>query len=384
MKTVTELKAVVIGAGSAGLASAAQLARQGVSVTVLEAGSRPGERWAERYSSLRLNTVRALSGLPGLPIDAGAGDWVSGANFATYLQDYATHQGLRVHTGVKVQAVTYANAGVWQVHLEDETLTVDTVVVATGNAGEPVSPKWARRFTGPQLHTAQYHTHRDIPGDSPLVVGSGNSATELATELAEHGKQVCMAVRTPPLLVKSMQLGISTHRLSVLGAGLPDWMWDASSLASHWMLYRDLARLGLGQPGQGSSSRFHQTGCAPIAERGFAAAVRAGRILIVPEAVGAQGASVELADGQMLQPSALLLATGFKPSFPSLLGHLPVLNSSGRPLAWGAPIDGFPGLFVVGCPSLQGDLREHGREAIRVGQAVAGRYKNTGNAGGAR
>jgi len=39
-------------------------------------------------------------------------------------------------------------------------------------------------------------------------------------------------------------------------------------------------------------------------------------------------------------------------------------------VAWGGPLPGAPGLFVVGAPSLLGDLYEHGREARRVRQAV--------------
>lgn len=73
MKQSMGWHAVVIGAGSAGLASPAELKRSGLAVTVLEAGDRVGGRWAERYRSLRLNTVRALSGLPGLPIDREQG-----------------------------------------------------------------------------------------------------------------------------------------------------------------------------------------------------------------------------------------------------------------------------------------------------------------------
>ena len=370
MKQLMVGNAIVIGAGSAGLASAQELQASGLKVTVLESAASAGSSWEGRYRSLRLNTVRALSGLPGIPIHRRHGDWVSGKSFAAYLREYAEVHRLEVRTGVQVLNVHRSTNRGWNVETSMGTLLADVVVVATGNAAVPIAPSWSSHFTGLVLHTSSYQAPNDTPGADVLIVGSGNSATEIATELSAHKARVWLSVRTPPLLVKSSTLGLSAHRVSVLAAGLPDRMWDIVSLASHWSLYRDLARFGLTVPSIGSHTKFRATGAAPIAERGFAAAVRSGRIVIVPEATAATGASVTLRDGSTLQPDTLVLATGYKPSYPALLSNLHVLDAKGQPVAWGGPLPGCPGLFVVGSPSLQGDIREHGIEAVRVGEAV--------------
>ena len=361
--------AVVIGAGSAGLASAHELLKSNLKVTVLERGDSAGASWEKRYRSLRLNTVRAFSGLPGTSIDRRHGAWLSGKTFAAYLRDYAEQHHLVVRTGTSVLRV-HREAKAWIIETDKGRFTADVLVVATGNAAVPIVPSWSGGFTGAVLHTANYQGSEDVAGRCVLVVGSGNSATEVATELSTQVDEVWLSVRTPPLLVKSSTLGLSTHRVSVAAAALPDRIWDAVSRASHWSLYHDLAKFGLTLPELGSHTKFRQTGAAPIAERGFAAAVRSGRIAIVPEAVQAAGRKVQLSDGTTLQPDTLLLATGYKPSFPTLLYELKVLNERGQPNAWGAPLAGCPGLFIVGRPSLQGDIREHGLEAVRVGQAV--------------
>ena len=361
--------AVVIGAGSAGLASAYQLLKNNFKVTVLERGNSAGASWEGRYRSLRLNTVRAFSGLPGASIDRRHGAWLSGKTFAAYLREYAEQHHLEVHTGTSVLRVHRGAEG-WVVETDKGNLSADVLVVATGNAAVPIVPSWCDNFAGAVLHTAEYQGSEDVAGRCVLVVGSGNSATEIATELSTQVDKVWLSVRTPPLLVKSSTLGLSTHRVSVFAAALPDRIWDAVSRASHWSLYHDLAKFGLTLPELGSHTKFRQTGAAPIAERGFAAAVRSGRITIVPEAVHAAGGNVHLSDGRTLQPDTLILATGYKPSFPSLLSELNVLDERGQPKAWGAPLADCPGLFIVGRPSLQGDIREHGLEAIRVGQAV--------------
>ena len=59
---------VIVGAGPAGLAVAAELGRRGVPYAILERGRSVGPAWRGRYDSLRLHTARSLSGLPGTPI----------------------------------------------------------------------------------------------------------------------------------------------------------------------------------------------------------------------------------------------------------------------------------------------------------------------------
>ena len=71
---------VIVGAGSAGLATGALLRRAGLDPLILEAGPEPGAAWRERYDRLRLHTPRLLSGLPERRIHAasGAGSPVTG------------------------------------------------------------------------------------------------------------------------------------------------------------------------------------------------------------------------------------------------------------------------------------------------------------------
>ena len=62
---------VVIGAGPAGLASAAELRRRGVPAVVLERADAVAASWRGRYDRLRLNTSRWFSKLPGGSLRAG-------------------------------------------------------------------------------------------------------------------------------------------------------------------------------------------------------------------------------------------------------------------------------------------------------------------------
>ena len=55
--------AIVVGAGPAGLAAAAQLRRAGIPAVVLEQGAAIAPQWRARYDRLRLNSPRWFSAL---------------------------------------------------------------------------------------------------------------------------------------------------------------------------------------------------------------------------------------------------------------------------------------------------------------------------------
>src|SRR5437763_15130132 len=97
--------AVVVGAGAAGLATAAMLKREGVEAVVLERSERVGSSWLSRYDRLRLNTMRSMSELPGYRCDPGHGQFPTGREWAAYLERYAKHHGLDVRLGVAVERI---------------------------------------------------------------------------------------------------------------------------------------------------------------------------------------------------------------------------------------------------------------------------------------
>jgi putative flavoprotein involved in K+ transport len=361
----------IVGAGSAGLATAALLRRAGVDAVLLEAGPEPGAAWRERYDRLHLHTPRLLSGLPGRRIPRRYGRWVSRDDLIAYLRDYA--EPLDVRTNARVRRIEREDDA-WRLDLEGEQLSARAVIVATGYNGTPFIPDWPGRdhFVGELIHSSEYRNPAPFRDRDVLVVGAGNSGAEIATDVAEGGaSRARLSVRTPPQIVRRATAGIPAQLIGIAIRHLPpDWV-DPISKTQRKLSIPDLARYGLPRPEDGIRSAFIATGTTPILDVGIVGAVRRQTVEIVAAVESFDGADVMLTDGSRIDPDAVIAATGFRAGLDDLVGHLGVLGRRGLPTHTdGEPV--LPGLWFVGfTPTLGGQLREGSIAAAKVAAAVA-------------
>jgi len=361
----------IVGAGSAGLATAVLLRRVGVEAVLLEAGPEPGAAWRDRYDRLHLHTPRLLSGLPGLRIPRRYGRWVSRDDLLAYLHEYA--DGLEVRTSTRVERIE-RDGDAWRLDTEHGPLPARAAIVATGYNGAPFVPGWPGRegFTGELIHSSGYRNPTRFLGRDVLVVGAGNSGAEIATDLAEGGAaRSRLSVRTPPQIVRRATAGVSAQLIGMAIRHLPpDWV-DPVSKSLRKLSIPDLAGQGLPRPEQGVRSAFLATGTTPILDVGIVRAVRRGLVEIVAAVSGFDGGEVLLADGSRIDPDAVVAATGFRAGLESLVGHLGVLGPRGLPTHTDGEL-ALPGLWFVGfVPTLGGQLREGSIAAAKVAAGVA-------------
>jgi putative flavoprotein involved in K+ transport len=364
---------VVIGAGPAGLAVAGTLHARGVDCQVLEHADSVGAAWQGRYDSLRLHTVRWLSGLPGEAIPRRYGRWVARDDFVAYLQAYAARFDVSPEFGVDVGRVDPQD-GYWQVETSAGPREASAVVVATGYSRVPRLPDWPGRdaFRGILLHSAAYREPSAYRGRHVLVVGAGNSAAEIAVDLVRAGAQVDLSVRTPPNIVRRDTLGIPSQLIGVAFKHAPERVMNVLSRALRRLSVPDLSPFGLPAPAGDAFTQFLRTRTVPILDHGFVDVVREGHIRVVADVIGVDGADIRLQDGSNLRPDAVICATGYRPALESLVGHLGVLDERGLPRVHGATeLPRLPGLYFVGVTvELAGLIREIGLEARAVGQAL--------------
>jgi len=365
---------VIVGAGSAGLATGALLRRAGLEPLLLEAGPEPGAAWRERYDRLRLHTPRLLSSLPGRRIPRQYGRWVARDNLLAYLREYAEAEGLEVRVDSRVERIDRDDDG-WRLETAQGQLRAATVIVATGHNGSPFVPDWPGResFAGELIHSSDYRNSNPYRGRDVLVVGAGNSGAEIATDIADGGAaRSRLSVRTPPQIVRRATAGIPAQLIGIAIRHLPpDWV-DPLSKVQRRLSIPDLSPQGLPAPEHGVRTSFITTGTTPILDVGVVDAVRRGRVEVVAAVQGFDGPDVLLADGSRIQPDAVIAATGFRAGLDGLVGHLGVLTERGLPTRTdGEPA--LPGLWFVGfVPTLGGQLREGSIAARKVAAAVAG------------
>ena len=365
----------MLGAGAAGLAVAAQLKARGVDCVVLERGPGVGTSWRGRYDRLRLHTIRRLSGLPGLAIPREYGRWVRRDDLVRYLETYAEHFGLDVRTSTTVERVKPGADG-WSVQLEDGSeRSARIVVVATGYLHSPVVPQWPglQTWTGELRHSGQYRNAEPFRGKDVLVVGSGNSGAEIATDLAEGGAaSVSLAIRTPPHIVRREKLGWPAQLNGVLLGWVPERAFNATAAAMARMDVPDLRPYGIDRPAQGLKTRLRTQRYVPLQDVGIVRDVMAGRVRPVAAVRGFTATSVLLADGTSVQPDAVIAATGYGTGLPALFDDPSLFDETGVPrVHGGAPAR--PGLFFMGYDvTLGGMLRQVAIESRRVARAVGG------------
>ncbi|HET9330620.1 MAG TPA: NAD(P)/FAD-dependent oxidoreductase [Steroidobacteraceae bacterium] len=372
----SERRPIVVGAGPAGLAVAASLARHGISCTMLEQGTAVGTTWRGHYDRLHLHTDKAHSSLPFLPFPRSCPRYPSRQQVIDYLEDYARGFGLQPRFGQKVREARRTD-GRWHVHTEDESYSGPELVIATGHNRErylPDLPGMAD-FRGTLLHSADYRNGAPYRKQKVLVVGLGNSGGEIAIDLCEHGAHVSVAVRGPVNVVPRDLLGIPIVAVAAAERMLPPRLADALNAPILRAALGDLASCGLRRPAYGAMTQFRREARPPLIDVGTIGLIRRGAIGVRPAVVGFAAENVVFSDGTRAGFDAVVLATGYRARVHAFLQDAaPAHRADGTPLSSGRESE-LPGLYFCGyrvAPT--GMLHEIAREALRIARAIAERH----------
>lgn len=367
--------AVVIGAGPAGLASAACLSRRGIAVRIFEQATDVGSAWRSHYERLRLHTVKSHSALPGLAFPATASKYPSRSEVIAYLEAYARHHRLEPEFGEKVTEVRPAGEG-WRVLTASGIEAhAPAVVVATGANRVPRMPDFPGRddFRGRVLHSRDYRNPVPFVGQRVLVIGMGNTGAEIALDLAESGVPVAVSVRSPLNIVRRDFLGRPTQLSAIMLDRLPPAIGDAIAGLLRDLSVGDLRRWGIRTSELSPLQQLRVEGRTPVIDIGTVAAIRRGAIRILPGVERFDPAGVAFVDGRAERFDTVLMATGFEAGvqamFPST--RLPV-DAGGLPLETVGRGER-RGLAFVGFDIRQagGLLRSIATQAEAIAQALA-------------
>ncbi len=318
---------LVVGGGQAGLGMGYRLRGAGVSFVIVDDRARTGDVWRARWRSLVLFTPRRFAALPGLPLPSGADYYPTREQLADYLERYAAEYALPVAHDTRVTAIT-REGDEFVAETTRGTVGARAVVIATGPFQYARVPRVGAKLdvSVAQLHSSGYDCPDDLPHGRIAVVGGGNSAAQLAVELADSdpARDVTMIAPQQPWFIPERILGLTVYwPLKLLGI----LSSPATSRISEYIHSRGDGILGT------------------EAKR----AIKAGRLrLLTSRVVDAHERSLVLADGTRHEADAVLWATGFRTHYPFVQVE-GALTEHGGPLHEGgvSPVDG---LYWLGLP----------------------------------
>jgi putative flavoprotein involved in K+ transport len=336
----------VIGAGPAGLATAAALATRGVEIRMIDREALIGGAYARMDPTLLMTSPAALTGLPGMTAPPPrAGLYLTAAEYVAYLRDYADAHDL-VPEAATVSRVRVSGPG-YRVELASgEVVDAETIVVASGVFDHPYRPTFAGTPAMRVIHSAEWRRDLVKLGMRVVVVGGATSAVEIAELCARAGCTTTVAARR-----------IAIGPQQVLGL-------DPTFISLPLLAY----------------VRPHQfcrgTYTVPAGDRGFAKLRRNGSLAVRREPVRIDGTIVELADGHRCEADLVVLATGYQHAAPFLPEDLARTPRGIADTRRNESVS-HRGIFVVGAPCARAAASQYlygiARDARRVADTIKAR-----------
>ncbi|TWT34867.1 flavin-containing monooxygenase [Blastopirellula retiformator] len=335
--TVPGLPILVVGAGPAGLSGMAALAKQGIDFVGVESHRQVGGIWdisnpiSSAYEGLRTVTSRFTTFVGESP---AAGDV---PNFIPHEQAFeqfkAFAQSHRLVDKIKFETsfvdARKSEAGTWQVKLRPTGADHDKqeyeqefrgIIFATGSHNQkhgrmPVELAAQARDAGIEvLHSSEYKTPERFAGKRVLIVGLGDSASDIAAKICSTTARTILGVRTPPWLIPQVVMGVPVDKLGHDTNWLPNWYRDGSLHMIRWAYIGGHRRLGMSSPKHGLHDKM------AILDRGIVAAIRSGGVVVRSNVTGfADGVANFASEEHAAEPiDAVIFATGFSRSYPLL------------------------------------------------------------------
>jgi len=334
---------LVVGGGQAGLSLAARLGQLQVDTLIVDRWPRIGDNWRRRYAALTLHNQVHVNHLPYMPFPPNWPVYMPKDKLANWFEAYVEAMELNYWTGTEFEGGSYnAEAERWTVTLRrpdgsEREMHPRHVVLATGVSGIPHIPELPTlgNFGGSVLHSSQYEDGETMKVKSAIVVGTGNSAHDIAQDLYAAGAKVTLVQRSPTLIVNCDPSAQLVYGLYSEGPPLEDCDLITASIPlalarkTHVLatehaknldkplldrLQRKGFRLSDGDDGTGwqflyltrGGGYYFNVGCSDLVAEGKIGLAQFADI----EAFVAEGA--RLRSGETLRADLVVLATGWK------------------------------------------------------------------------
>lgn len=332
----TRDKVLIIGAGPAGLAAAAALQALEVPFDLVDRAAHVGGIWDPQrtdspvWPTLEMVSSREFTQYEDLLQPVSFPEFLTPTHMAKYLRAYAARHDLTDHfrprTGVR-HARPFDD-GVWEVELTTGEIGIYRAIIsAHGITERPHYPAWAADVpTSVQvIHAKDWSGADGLEGQRVLVVGSGQSAADIAVDAARRALEVRWSMRTGHWIVPRRIAGRSGD---VLAAREPARLGTLNAKIAETVIRRTVGTpeaVGLPRPVAPlledtvivSDDVLDRVREGRITPAGGVTAVGADGTVTLAGVAGGRGAQQR--GEQQYAPDLIVLATGYE----SGADHLP-------------------------------------------------------------
>jgi len=379
-------KACIIGAGPTGFSTAKRLKDHGIPYDCFELSDEIGGTWYYKnpnglsacYDSLHIDTSKWRLAFEDFPVPADWPDFPHHAQLFQYFKDYVDHFGLRetITFNTGVEKARRNAEGLWEVTLSTgETRLYDVLLVCNGHHWSPRIPDYPGEFDGVAFHSHAYRDPFDpvdMRGKNVVVVGMGNSAMDIASELSQRpiAKNLWVSARRGVWVMPKYLNGKPADK-----ASMPAWMPRKLGLS----LARAAIKKAIGNmEDYGLPKPDHEPLEAhPSVSGEFLTRAGCGDVKFKPAIKALEGGRVRFEDGSVEAVDAIIFATGYDMKFPFFDDPALVPDADHRlPLFKRMMKPGIPNLFYMGLAQPLPTLVNFAEQQAKLVAAyLTGRYR---------
>ncbi|MGE0153510.1 MAG: flavin-containing monooxygenase [Reyranellaceae bacterium] len=349
----------VIGAGAAGLCAAKYLLENGFDdVTVFEIGTQIGGLWCYRndsrrsaaYRTLHINTARNVTCFSDFQFDASVQLFPDHWDMHRYLVAYADRFDVtrRIRFNSRVVGVRpgprYAAADPqWEVELEDGTVeTFDRVLVASGHLSVPLHvPELRDKFGGQYLHSHDYREPEPFVGKRICIVGVGNSACDIASDVCVTSPRTVMVARSGVMIAPKLIFGrpFTDLTMKLYRRWIPDWLRRKLISFLVYLVHGRMTDLGF----RPLTRRAHPTTSAVLIQH-----IAYRRVTVKQGIQRIDGKRIHFSDGTDEEFDVMIAATGYLIDLPFIPPSIVPVEDNAVDLYKRVCAPGWNGLYFVG------------------------------------
>uniref|UniRef100_A0A8C3TXT2 Flavin-containing monooxygenase n=1 Tax=Catharus ustulatus TaxID=91951 RepID=A0A8C3TXT2_CATUS len=343
-------KVAIIGGGSSGLCAIKACLQEGLEPVCFERTADIGGLWrfeerpedgrASIYRSVIINTSKEMMCFSDFPIPDDFPNYMHNSKIMEYFRMYAQHFDLLRHIRFRTSVCRvskrpdFASSGQWEVVTESEgkqeAAVFDAVLVCSGHHTDAHLPLSSfpgiEKFKGRYLHSRDYKDAQAFTDKRVVVIGIGNSGSDLAVEISQTAQQVFLSTRRGAWILN--RVGDQGYPIdTILTTRMKTFLQKlvSSSMACDYMEKKLNARFDHSRYGLKPKHRvFNQH---PTINDDLPNRIISGRVRVKPNIREFTETSAIFEDGTREDIDAVVFATGYSFSFPFLEGCVKVVEN---------------------------------------------------------